>query len=336
MRAAWYRKTGPAADVLEVGDLSDNLIGPPAAGEVTVRLQASGVNPADVKRRAGWGGSTMDHDIVVPHADGAGTVEAVGAGSDTSLIGTRVWVRNGQGGYGEAGRAFGTAAQRIVLPRDQVIRLPEGLDFAAGACLGIPALTAYHAVFADGPVTGKTILITGAAGAVAHFAVQFALADGARVIATVSSPEKVEHVVGVGVADIIQRHDEDIAARVIDLTRGGGVDRVVEVDFGANLDVTRRVLKPGAVVAAYSSTAVPEPVLPYYDFAFRGATLRFIQGYLLTPRVVESAVAFIDGLARQGKLRAAIARHLPLSRIAEAHEAVESGRIIGNVVVEID
>ncbi len=336
MRAAWYRSTGPAAEVLEVGDLADGLTGRPGPGEVAVRMRASGVNPADVKRRAGWGGATMDHDLVVPHADGAGIVEAVGEGGDAALVGNRVWIRNGQGGYGEAGRAHGTAAERIVLPEAQIFPLPENLNFAAGACLGIPALTAYHAVFADGPVTGKTLLITGAAGAVAHFAVQFALADGARVIATVSSPEKAAHVADTGVADIIRRHDEDVAARVKDLTGGAGVDRVVEVDFGANLDATRRVLKPGAVVAAYSSTAVPEPVLPYYDFAFRGATLRFIQGYLLAPEVVNGAVMFIDRLAEQGKLHVAVARRLPLARIAEAHEAVESGRTIGNVVVEID
>ena len=111
-----------------------------------MRLNASGINPADVKRRAGWGGAAMDHDLVVPHADGAGIVEAVGEGEgegvDAALIGIRVWIRNGQGGYGEAGRAFGTAAERIVLQQTQAIPLPDGLDFAAGACLGIPALGA--------------------------------------------------------------------------------------------------------------------------------------------------------------------------------------------------
>ena len=335
MRAAWYRQTGPASEVLEAGDLDDNLIGRPSAGEVELRVVASGINPADVKRRAGWGGAQMDHDLVVPHADGAGVVEAVGEGCDPALVGTRVWVRNAQGGYGEAGRAFGTAAERIVLPKDQVFPLPDGLDFAAGACLGIPALTAYHAVFADGPVSGQTMLITGAAGAVAHFAVQFALVGGARVIATVSSAEKEAHVAQLGVADILRRHDEDVAARVMDLTEGVGVDRVVEVDFGANLDVTRRVLKPGAVIAAYSSTAVPNPTLPYYDFAFRGATLRFIQGFLLTPQVLRDAVKFIDDLAAKGELRVAIARSLPLAQIAEAHDIVEQGRAVGNVVLEV-
>ncbi len=335
VRAAWYRETRPAEQVLQVGDLPDDLIGAPAAGEVAVRVHASGVNPADVKRRAGWGGTAMQHDLVVPHADGAGVIEAVGEGASPELIGQRVWIRNGQGGYGEAGRAFGTAAERIVLPAAQVFPLHDSLDFAAGACLGIPALTAFHAVFADGSVAGKTVLVTGAAGAVAHFAVQFALADGARVIATVSSAAKAAQVAALGVDDIIDRHQEDVAARILECTGGQGVDRVVEVDFGANLEVTRQVMKPGAVVAAYSSTAVPRPVLPYYDFAFRGATLRFIQGYLLRPQVVAAAVALIDDLADRGTLRIAVAKRLPLDQIAQAHQMVETGAALGNVVVEI-
>ncbi|MCY6382590.1 NADPH:quinone reductase [Hoeflea prorocentri] len=335
VRAAWYRETGPASSVLEVGDLPDGMIGTPGPGDVALRIHASGINPADVKRRAGWGGLSMTHELIVPHADGAGVIEAVGESVTGFEPGDRVWMRNAQGGYGEAGRAYGTAAERICLPAEQVFKLPSSLDFAAGACLGIPALTAYDAVFADGSVGGKTVLVTGAAGAVGHFAAQFALSAGARVIATVSDAEKAAHVQSCGVDDIIMRHDEDVVARVLDLTDGRGVDRVVEVDFGANLEATRRLLKPHSVVAAYSSTAVPEPVLPYYDFAFCGATLRFVQGFLLTPDVLSNATTFIDGLAETGKLQVAIAARFPLERIAEAHEMVEGGTAIGNVVIEV-
>ncbi len=335
MRAAWYRRTGPADEVIEFGDLPQETLGRLQPDDVEVRLHASGVNPADVKRRAGWGGATMDHDMVIPHADGAGTVTAVGDAVPDALIGQRVWLHNAQGGYGEAGRAFGTAAETIRLPARHVFPLPDKLGFAEGACLGIPALTAYHAVFADGPVSGKTVLITGAAGAVGHFAAQFAIAGGARVIATVSSEEKAAHVAATGVEDILFRHSEDIAERVMQLTGGEGVDRIVEVDFGANLDATRRILKPAAVIAAYSSTAVPEPTLPYYAFAFRGATLRFIQGFLLSPDVIEAAIALIDDLSARDHLQVAIAARMPLERIAEAHRLVESGAAIGNVVVDI-
>ena len=321
--------------MLEVGTLADDVTGSPGPGDAVVRLHASGINPADVKRRAGWGGFSMTHEMIIPHADGAGVIERVGEAVSGLEAGDRVWMRNAQGGYGEAGRAYGTAAERICLPADQVFRLPPSLDFAAGACLGIPALTAYDAVFANGPVAGKTVLVTGAAGAVGHFAAQFALAGGARVIATVSNAQKAAHTRACGVEDIILRHDENVADRVLDLTNGEGVDRIVEVDFGANLETTRRLLKPHSVVAAYSSTVVPEPVLPYYDFAFRGATLRFVQGFLLTPSVLADAVAFIDELAKAGRLQVAVAERLPLDRIAEAHDMVETGAAIGNVVIEI-
>lgn len=334
MRAAWYCRTGPAASVLEVGELPSGGAPSPGRLDLRVRLETSGINPADVKRRAGWGGMDMEHALVVPHADGAGVVVETGSDVDADWIGRRVWLRNAQGGYGEAGRALGTAAQEITLPASQVFELPDALSFAEGACLGIPALTAFDAVFADGPVDDQTVLVTGAAGAVGHFAAQFAIAGGARVIATVSGPDKASHVREIGVSDILMRHTDDVAEGVLDLTDGQGVDRIVEVDFGANIETTRAVLKPHTIVAAYSSTAVPEPVLPYYAFAFRGAVLRFVQGFLLSPETVSGAVQLIDSLAQSGKLQVAIAARFPLDRIARAHALVESGTAIGNVVVD--
>ncbi|WP_419909306.1 NADPH:quinone reductase [Hoeflea sp.] len=335
MRAAWYRRTGPASEVLETGTLPDEAGGTLAPGDVRVRVRASGINPADVKRRAGWGGLSMEHEFIVPHADGAGVIDAVGDDVSPTWLGKRVWMRNAQGGYGEAGRALGTAAETVSLPVSHVFELPEALDFTQGACLGIPALTAYAAVFRDGPVAGKTVLVTGAAGAVGHFAAQFARSGGARVLATVSSREKAAHVRAAGIEDILFRHDENVADRVMELTAGSGVDRIVEVDFGANLAVTRQIIRPHSVIAAYSSTAEPNPVLPYYDFAFRGATLHFIQGFLLTPELLAAAVEFINGQAHRGELAVAIAKRFSLESIAEAHEQVESGTAIGNVVLEI-
>ena len=335
MRAAWYRKTGAAADVLEVGEMPTIPGSPPGPEEVEIRLHASGINPADVKRRAGWGGSTMDHERVVPHADGAGVVVSVGTNVRDLREGQRVWVHNAQGGYGVAGRAFGTAAESVVLSAEQVFELPDAMGFAEGACLGIPALTAYLAVHADGPVQGQTVLVTGAAGAVGHFAAQFAQSAGARVIATVSTEDKAIHVARTGVSDVLQRHDDDLAERILDLTDGAGVDRIVEVDFGANLDTTTKLLKPGSVVAAYSSTAVPEPVLPYYSFAFRGATLRFIQGFLVKPETVKAALAEIKRLSVENRLNVAIDSTFGLDEIIEAHQRVESGETIGNVVLNI-
>jgi NADPH2:quinone reductase len=326
MRAALYRRTGPAADVLEIADLPDPV---PGSGEVLVRIRASGVNPADVKRRAGWGGMAMGHPVIVPHCDGAGVIEAVGPGVDPARVGERVWLWNAQGGYGTAGRAFGTAAELIAIDGDQAVPLPEMLGFEEGACLGVPAMTAHRTVFADGPVAGLTILVQGGAGAVGHLAVQMARFGGARVIATVGGPEGAAHAGAAG-AETIDRRQGDVAARVMELTGGAGVDRVVEVDFAANCAVDAAVLKPNGWVASYSSSSDPTPVLPYYAFQSKGLNLRFVQGFNLPPEARTAAQRFVADHA--GALRIAIGACFPLTDIAAAHARVEAGGI-GNTVV---
>jgi len=332
MRAACYRRTGPAAEVLALELLPDPEPGP---GDVLVRVRASGINPADVKRRAGWRGLEIEHPLVVPQCDGAGEIVAVGAGIDASRIGERVWLWNAQGGYGGPGRAFGTAAELIALPAEQAVPLPSSLSFAEGACLGVPAMTAHRAVFADGPVEGQTILVQGAGGAVGHFAVQFASRGGARVLGVVSNPDRAAHARAGGADEIIDRARETVADRVRDLTDGAGVDRIVEVEFGGNLAADIAVLKPNGTIAAYSSTAVPEPVFPYYALAFKGANIRLVQGFNLPADARAAGHAAIAELADTGDLSVAVGARFPLERIAEAHSAVEAGSVVGNVVVEI-
>ncbi len=332
MRAACYRRTGPSAEVLALELLPDPEPGP---GDVLVRVRASGINPADVKRRAGWRGLEIEHPLVVPHCDGAGEIVAVGAGVDASRVGERVWLWNAQGGYGGPGRAFGTAAELIALPADQAVPLPSALSFAEGACLGVPAMTAHRAVFADGSVDGQTILIQGAGGAVGHFAVQFAARGGARVLGVVSNADRAAHARAGGADEIIDRAREDVSARVRDLTDGAGVDRIVEVEFGGNLAADIAVLKPNGTIAAYSSTAVPEPVFPYYALAFKGANIRLVQGFNLPADARAAGQAEIARLAEAGDLSVAVGARFPLDRIAEAHSAVEAGSVVGNVVVEI-
>lgn len=322
MRAAFYTRTGPAAEVLSVGRQPDPS---PRAGEVLVRVMASGINPADVKRRAGWNGAGMAHPLVIPHCDGAGVVEATGPGVDPSRKGQRVWLWNAQGGYGEAGRALGTAAELIALPSAQAVALPDELDFTEGACLGVPGLTAWLAVLGDGPVAGQTLLIQGAAGAVGMACVQVALAHGAEVIATVSHRAGAEAVAALGVDRIIDRHAEDVAERVAGLMSGRGVDRIVEVDLAANMATDLACLAPGGAIASYSSSSDPRPVLPYYAFADLGARLRFVQGFRLSPEDRAGAEAMIARLVGTGQLRPQIGATFPLADIAAAHERVETG-----------
>lgn len=329
MKAAWYEKTGPAGDVLRIGDCADPSPGP---GEVLVSVRASGINPADVKRRAGWRGMGMDHPLIVPHTDGAGEVIAVGSGVDTGRIGERVWLWNAQGGYREKGRAFGTAAELIAIDARQAVQLNDRLSFAEGACLGVPAMTAHRAVFADGGVRDRTVLVNGAAGAVGHFAVQLAALDGARVVGTVGNDASARHAEDAGAAITINRRRENVAARVLALTDGVGVDRIIEVDFAANAPLAAAVLKPNGTIAAYSSSSNPEPVLSYYAFASIGANLRFIQGFAIPDEARRAAEAAIDALAGSSRLKVAIGATFALADIVLAHERVEAGGL-GNVVV---
>ena len=327
MRAAWYEKPGPAHEVLTVGEMPTP---DPAEGEVLVRVAASGINPSDFKQRAGWRKEGLPYPRIVPHSDGSGVVEAVGDGVDASREGQRVWLYNTQ-----RGRPWGTAAEYVTVPESQAVPLPDGIGFEIAACLGVPACTAHFAVLSDGAVAGRTILIAGAAGAVGHSAVQFAKWGGADVIATVSSDAKAEHARAAGADHIVNYRTEPVVERVLELTGGAGVDRIAEVDFGANLTIDVEIIKANGIIASYSSTRVPEPVLPYYPLAYKGVTVRFLQAYLLPPAARAQAMRDITETLKSGHLRPAIAARFPLEQIADAHALAESGTGIGNVVLEV-
>lgn len=326
MKAAFYDRNGPADDVLQVGEMPKPI---PAAGEVLVRVHASGVNPSDVKSRAGLR-AKMAYPRVVPQSDGAGVIEAVGAGIDPARVGERVWIWNGQWQ-----RPLGTAAEYIALPGLQASHLPDNTPFEAGACLGIPAMTAHRCVFADGPVAGQKILVTGGAGAVGHYAVQLARWGGAQVIATASGPEKAAHAKAAGADRVVNYRFEDVAAAVKDFTQGQGVDRIVEVEFGGNLQTSLACLKTNGVIATYASSAVMEPKLPFYPMMFQGVTLRMVLVYILPEAARRQSIQDINHALAQGALVHAVAETYPLAKIAEAHKAVESGGMIGNVVVRV-
>ncbi|ETX08836.1 NADPH:quinone reductase [Candidatus Entotheonella palauensis] len=325
MIAAWYERWGPAAEVIQVGELDTPE---PGSGEVLVRLHASGVNPADVKRRSGWLSVDDPFDRMIPHGDGAGTIEAVGAGVPRSRVGERVWIHQMKDNRN------GTAAEYTTLPADQAYALPDHMSFAEGACLGVPAATAYHAVMIDGPVTGQTVLVAGGAGAVAHYAIQFAKLSDATVITTVSSDEKAAHDKTAGADDIINYKTEDVVARVLEITSGAGVDRIVEVDLGANLPIDVPLIKPAGVIASYSSTAIREPIFPYYPLAYKGITLHLVQAYVMAAVKREAMLTDITRLLKSGALLHSVGARFRLPDTVAAHEALESGRVIGNIVVE--
>ncbi|MET1412019.1 NADPH:quinone reductase [Roseibium sp. HPY-6] len=290
-----------------------------------MRIMASGINPADTKRRGGWNASSMAHPLIIPHSDGSGVIDAVGEGVSSKRIGERVWLWNAQGGYGEAGRAFGTAAEFVALPSSQAVRLPDDTGFESGACLGVPALTAWLALQSAGSLSGKTVLIQGAAGAVGQICVQIAVAHGAKVIATVGSEEGAQAVAEFGDVNVVNRHRQDVPSEVARETAGAGADLIVEVDLAANLDIDIVCLALHGTIASYSCSSNPAPVLPYYAFADLGAQIRFIQGFRLTADQRTEAEATITRMLREGTLSPSIGAIHPLSEIAAAHARVEAG-----------
>ena len=322
MKAAWYERNGRAKDVLVIGEMPDPG---PVKGEVRVKIACSGLNPTDVKRREGTRGQNIEFPRVIPNSDGAGTVDAVGPGVNESWKGKKVWVWNAQWG-----RAFGTCAEYICLPEAQVAPLPQGADFAAGACLGIPAMTAHQALFSDGDVKGKSILVTGGAGAVGYYAIQMAKWGGARVAATVSSEEKAKLAKDAGADLVVNYKSEDVAKKVLEFSPGG-VDRVIEVDFGGNLSTSIQVLKINGAIASYASMGNPEPKLPFYTMMRRGIAIDLVFVYMMKPEERKRALADIGAM----RLKHNIAARFKLQDLVAAHELQESNKVVGNIVIDL-
>jgi NADPH2:quinone reductase len=326
MKAVWYERTGAAPDVLSFGEMPTPVAGP---GEVRVRLEASGVNPADVGRRAG-SYRAMEFPRVIPNSDGAGIIDQVGDGVTRLSIGQRVWLFNGQ----RNGRAFGTAAECIALAEHLVTPLPDNVSFAAGATLGIPGMTAWCCLFGDGPVAGQTVLVTGGAGAVGHYAVQLAKWGGARVIATVSSAFKAEQARLAGADLVIDYKTEDVVAKTMTFTEGRGVNRVVDVDFGGNIATTLKLMAMNSTIAVYATNGNRSPVVPMRELMERCIALRALVLFALPQPLLAAAQADITKWLTAGKRIHNIAGKFPLSETAQAHLAVEKGGKLGTVVVD--
>jgi NADPH:quinone reductase len=326
MKAVWYERTGAAPDVLSFGDMPTPVAG---SCEARIRLEASGVNPADAGRRAG-SYRPMEFSRVIPNSDGAGIVDQVGDGATRLQIGQRVWLYNGQ----RNGRAFGTAAEYITLAEHLVTPLPDNVSFAAGATLGIPCMTAWCCLFGDGRIAGRTVLVTGGAGAVGHYAVQLAKWGGARVIATVSSPAKAEQARLAGADLVIDYKTEAVIARVMAFTEQRGVDRVVDVDFGGNIATTLRSMAMNSTIAVYATNGNRNPVIPMRELMERCIALRPLVLFALPPALLAAAQADISKWLAAAKRIHNVAAQFALSETAQAHLAVERGDKLGTVIVD--
>ena len=325
MKAAFYERVGPAAEVLQVGELPRPE---PAPGEVRVRVQWSGVNPSDVKSRMGLR-SGMPFPRVIPHSDGMGVIDAVGEGVPARRVGERVWLWNAAWG-----RPHGTACEWVCLASAQAVPLPDAVSDEAGACLGIPAMTALHSVLMDGGVAGKTVLVAGGAGAVGHYAVQMASQLGAaRVLTTVSTPEKEALARAAGADEVIRYKSEPLVERVKALTAGRGVDRIIELDMAVNGAANLEMLRESGECVVYGSSA-PTLQLPFFPLLAKNIQLRFFIVYHLSPADRARAVATLTRMLERGTLRHAIGARLPLADIVHAHERIERGEVTGNLVLQ--
>jgi NADPH2:quinone reductase len=325
MLAAWYDRQGPAADVLQVGDLAAP---DPAPDEVRVRVKFSGINPGDTKKRSGWQGTRMSFQRIIPHSDGSGVIEAVGDGVDGERLGQRVWVYGAQ-----SYRPFGTAAQFTSVPAWQAVSLPDKVPDEVGACLGIPGITAHRAIFSDGSVTGKTVLVHGVLGSVSSLAAQLARWGGANVVGTVVHTADLDKVDSAVVSHAVSLDSTDTADAIRQYAPEG-VDRIVEVDFSDNAELDAAVVANGAVIAAYATRA-EKPELPFWPMLFANVTLRLLGSDDFSPQAKQQAGADLTTAAEAGALTIPIASPHPLNEIAAAHEHVDHGPRDGRVLVSI-
>jgi NADPH2:quinone reductase len=328
MRAAWYEIQGAARDVLVAGEMPDPEPGP---GEVRIRIVASGVNPGDVKKRQDSFGYGMPYPRVIPHSDGAGTVDRVGDGVPTSRVGERVWCYGAQ-----SYRPFGTAAEYVVVPTAQAVPLPDGVPFEQGACLGIPGITAHRCVHAAGPVAGRVVLVQGGAGAVGLFAVHLARQAGARVIATVRSGEDEAVASRAGAHEVIRTGGvpaEEVVDRIRTLAPEG-VNHIVEVAFDANIAADATVLAPGGSLAAYA-TGEPTPSVPFWPFVFKNIRVFFLGSDDFPPEAKAEAARDLNAALEAKWLGFENIQKFTLPAIAEAHESVESRKALGRVIVTL-
>ncbi len=307
-----------------VGEMDDPT---PARGELRIRVAASGVNPGDVKKRQDTFGVGMPHPRVIPHSDGAGTVDAVGEGVAADWVGKRVWCFGAQ-----SYRPFGTAAELCVVPETHVCALPDHVTFEQGAQLGIPGITAHRAVHVGGAVEGRTVLVQGGAGAVGTCAVRLARRAGARVIATVQTAAQAATAEEAGANHVVQS-GEGLTARVSAIAPRG-VDHVVEVAFAANVSSDESVLKLGGSIATYATNA-PEPAIPFWPLVFKNIRVFFLGSDDFPLEAKREAAQALTHASAEDWVGLPVGARFALDDIAEAHAFIEERKGPGRVVVAV-
>ncbi|MEX0695735.1 MAG: NADPH:quinone reductase [Rhodospirillales bacterium] len=328
MKAIQFSEAGAANKVLKEVTMDTQAPGP---DDVRVRVAYAAVNPTDAKRRSS-GRELGSFSPIVTGNDGAGVIEAVGANVDPAMIGKNVWIFGAQ-----AGRPMGTTAEYCTLPVWMAPLLPDNASLLEGACLGVPAVTAYYSIYSDGPVEGKTVMVSGGGGRVGSYAVQMAKLGGANVIALVGTAENEAYVKTLGADHVINYRNDDVVARVMEITDGRGLDHLSEVAFGANVALFPEIMAQRGVITAYSSDAVEQPVLPFLPLMFKNVTMRPFTIYSLGKETQCQVFQAINTMLARGQLQHRVSAKHPftLGGVIAAHEMIEANKSAGVCIIEV-
>ncbi len=324
MKAAWYEQQGAARDVLKVGEMPTPT---PSAGEVRIRIMASGINPGDIKKRQNAFNYGMPYPRIIPHSDGAGVIDGLGAGVATEWLGQRVWCYGAQ-----TYRPFGTAAEYTVVPLQQVVALPDQVSFSQGACLGIPSITAYQAVQLAGPLQGRSVLVHGGAGVVSRCAIQLAARAGAIVIATIRTAADAETVRRAGASHVVLRNDQLVEQ--IQALSPTGIDHIIDLAFGSNIAINEQVLAIGGSIAAYA-TDISQPQIPFWPLLFKNAHICLVGSDDLSVEIKAAAAKAITAALVAGWSGFELITEVRLDEIAQAHELIEQQTQASRIVLQI-
>ncbi len=293
------------------------------AGQVTIRVRAAGINPADLVRLSGRLGSVPLPYI--PGMDVCGEVESLGAGVTHLKRGDRVFGRALAGGY----------AEKTCLAATEAIPLPPNLSFEEGAAIPIPFYTAYHALHNRAVVkSGETVLVSAGGGGVGLAAVQLARVAGARVITTVGSKDKAERISALGAHVAVNYKEQDFVTEVQKFTDNKGVDVIIENVATDNLAKDLIALAPqGRIVVIGTGTGkAPDATFPVFPALFKDATVLGMSLLNAGAAIPEMATA-LTRLFSEGKIKAVVSKSYPLADAPKAMEDLLASRVFGKLVL---
>ena len=234
---------------------------------------------------------------------------------------------------GQWQRPNGTAAEYITVPSAQAVEMPESMSFETGACLGIPGLTASYCTLGDGELGGKTVFVSGGAGAVGHTCIQLAKWSGASVIAS-GSENGFEHIREAGADHVFDYRDPDISKKILDICPKG-VDRAIEVEFGENVNLLHKILRQNGEISLYGSAKNMNPTFPFGPYLFKALKINIALIYILPKDDRDRAIKALHDAYSDGALKMAIGHVFDFKDFAQSHDATLTPGRKGSVLIKI-